>query len=73
MIIRDGTASSASVFSALIAANATFALNAGLWFRRGRLLMGLSCLGHYAKVRQKLHLSNLCKNLEPVLASVALK
>src|SRR4051812_14508585 len=32
-------ASSASVFSPLTAANATFALNAGVWFRRGRLVI----------------------------------
>src|SRR3974390_2111521 len=30
---------SASVFSPLIAAKATFALKAGAWFRRGRLLI----------------------------------
>src|SRR4051812_12464160 len=32
-------ANSASVFSPLTAANATFALKAGVWFRRGRLVM----------------------------------
>jgi hypothetical protein len=32
-------ASSASVFSPLMAAIATLALKAGLWFRRGRLVM----------------------------------
>src|SRR4051812_41836249 len=32
-------ASSASVFSPLTAARATFALNAGVWFRRGRLVI----------------------------------
>src|SRR3954452_7388954 len=32
-------ASSASVFSPLTAARATFALKAGVWFRRGRLLI----------------------------------
>src|SRR3546814_5767567 len=32
-------ANSASVFSPFTAANATLALNAGLWFRRGRLLI----------------------------------
>src|SRR3954447_14175228 len=32
-------ASSASVFSPLTAAKATFALKAGVWFRRGRLLI----------------------------------
>src|SRR5882757_5455140 len=32
-------ASSATVFWPLIAANATFALNAGVWFRRARLLI----------------------------------
>jgi hypothetical protein len=31
--------SSASVFSPLMAAIATFALKAGLWFRRGRFVM----------------------------------
>ena len=38
------SANSASVFSPLTAANATFALKAGLWFRRGRLVMVLSSL-----------------------------
>src|SRR3954468_3489628 len=33
-------ANSASVFSPLTAAKATFALKAGVWFRRGRLVMG---------------------------------
>lgn len=37
------------VFSPLIAANATFALNAGLWFRRGRLAMVFS--SHTASCR----------------------
>ena len=37
-------ASSIRVFSPLIAATATFALNAGLWFRRGRLAMVFSSL-----------------------------
>ena len=32
-------ASSASVFSPLTAASATFALKAGVWFRRGRLVI----------------------------------
>jgi len=32
-------ANSASVFSPLMAANATFALKAGLWFRRARLVI----------------------------------
>src|SRR6187455_2775139 len=32
-------ANSASVFSPLTAAKATFALNAGVWFRRGRLVI----------------------------------
>jgi hypothetical protein len=43
------------------------ALKAGLWFRRGRLLMGLSCLGHYARSRQNFHLNPLFKNPEPAL------
>jgi hypothetical protein len=37
-------ASSIKVFSPLIAATATFALKAGLWFRRGRLVMVISSL-----------------------------
>ena len=32
-------ANSASVLSPLMAASATFALKAGLWFRRGRLVI----------------------------------
>src|SRR4051812_34160676 len=35
----NGCASSASVFSPFTAAKATFALKAGVWFRRGRLLI----------------------------------
>ena len=38
------SANSASVLSPLMAASATFALNTGLWFRRGRLVMVLSSL-----------------------------
>src|SRR5271157_4551499 len=41
-------ASSASVFSPLIAANATFALNVGLWLRRVRLDMFPSCYAAYS-------------------------
>jgi len=35
-------ARSDSVFSPLMAANATFALNAGVWFRRVRFVIALS-------------------------------
>ena len=45
--------------SPLMAASATFALKAGVWFRRGRLLMVSPDFGRHSvpAVRQKLHLS----------------
>jgi len=42
-------------------------LKAGLWFRRGRLVMVSPVSGIYAKVRQKFHLSPLFKFPEPAL------
>ena len=49
-------ASSASVFSPLMAASATFALKAGLWFRRGRLVMvSPRFLGNHADVARIIH------------------
>jgi hypothetical protein len=51
------SASSAIVFSPRIAASATFALKAGLWLRRGRLLMVTPALGHHADLRPKFHLA----------------
>jgi hypothetical protein len=42
-------------------------LKAGLWFRRGRLVMLSPVSGIYAKVRQKFHLSPLFKFPEPAL------
>src|SRR3954469_22803099 len=44
-------ASSASVFSPLTAARATFALKAGVWFRRGRLLIVSPTLVLVGRVR----------------------
>src|SRR5260370_14672465 len=43
------SASWAMVRSPLTAARATFALKAGEWFRRGRLLMGSPCHGDYRR------------------------
>jgi len=43
-------------------------LKAGLWFRRGRLVMVSPVSGIYAKVRQKFHLSPLFKFPEPALS-----
>jgi cold shock protein len=52
----------------LIAARATFALKAGLWFRRGLLIIAVSSLrGNHAAVARKVHLSTLFKFLEPTL------
>ena len=73
-------ASSASVFSPFTAAKATFALKAGVWFRRGRLRHRLSCAAAIlAAVRQKLHLSrcpdfpsHLCSPLQSARAAPAL-
>jgi hypothetical protein len=48
-----------------MAASATLALKAGLWFRRGRLVMLSPVSGIYAKLRQKFHLSPLFKFPEP--------
>jgi len=42
-------------------------LKAGLWFRRGRLVMVSPVSGIYAKVRQKFHLSPLFKFPKPAL------
>jgi len=46
-------------------------LKAGLWFRRGRLVMVSPVSGIYAKVRQKFHLSPLFKFPEPALHAVS--
>jgi hypothetical protein len=42
-------------------------LKAGLWFRRGRLVMLSPVPGIQAEVRQKFHLSPLCRFPEPAL------
>jgi hypothetical protein len=57
------SANSASVFSPLIAAKATFALNAAVWFLRGRLLIRSPLHSHLkAAGEQNFHL-NPCPNL----------
>ena len=57
-------ASSASVFSPLMAATATFALKAGLWFRRGRLVMvAPRSLGNHADLARTFHSAPLFKIL----------
>ncbi len=48
-------------------------MKAGLWFRRGRLLHGLSCPQHYAAFRQISHLSKLSGILEPPLAGTGVE
>jgi hypothetical protein len=53
----------ASVFSPLIAAKATLALNAAVWFLRGRLLIRSPLRSHLkAAGKQNFHL-NPCPNL----------
>jgi hypothetical protein len=47
---------------------ATFALNAGLWFRRGRLVMVSPRLHHHAAVARNFHLSHLSRFLRPQLS-----
>jgi hypothetical protein len=57
------SANSASVFSPLIAVRATFALNAAVWFLRGRLLIPSPLHSHLkAAGEQNFHLST-CPNL----------
>ena len=68
-------ASSASVFSPLMAAIATFALKAGLWFRRGRFRHGRSSvLGNLLTDLERLHHSApLSRFPEPPLAKYGLQ
>jgi hypothetical protein len=63
----NSCASSLTVFSPLIAANATFALKAGLWFRRDRLLMLSPDLGILGRRQAESPLSTLFKFPEPPL------
>ena len=50
-----------------MASKATLALKAGLWFRRGRLVMVSPVAAKYAAIRQKFHLSRLSSFSEPPL------
>jgi hypothetical protein len=53
----------------LTAASATFALKAGVWFRRGRLLMVSPVYGDYRRCQAEIPLSDLFKFAEPALLS----
>ncbi len=59
----------ANVFSPLIAAKATFALKAGAWFRRGRLLIVSLDSGHFARYQAETPLIPLSKFAEQPLYS----
>lgn len=59
------------VFSPLIAANATFALKAGLWFRRTRLVIVAPVHGNHAAFRPKIHLYPLSRFPEPALPATS--
>src|ERR1700676_1771908 len=64
-------ATSASVFSPLTAAKATFALKAGVWFRRGRLDMVLLLIrGHLRRCQADIPLITLFRFAEPPLSSL---
>jgi hypothetical protein len=51
----------------LTAARATFALKAGEWFRRGRLLMVSPVHGDYRRCQAEIPLIVLCRFPEPAL------
>jgi hypothetical protein len=55
--------------SPLMAARATFALKAGKWFRRGRLLMVSPVHGDHRRCQAEIPLIVLCRFPEPVLLS----
>ncbi|MGY3413304.1 hypothetical protein ACVWZV_009470 [Bradyrhizobium sp. GM5.1] len=59
----------AIVRSLLTAARATFALKAGEWFRRGRLLMGSPVHGDYRRCQAEIPLIVLFKFAEPAQPS----
>src|SRR6201981_1621365 len=62
------SASWAIVRSPLMAARATFALKAGEWFRRGRLLMGSPVHGDYRRYQAEIPLIALSKFPRPALS-----
>src|SRR6202163_2761110 len=51
-----------------MAASATFALKAGVWFRRGRLFMVSPVHGDYRRCQAETPLSDLFKFAEPALS-----
>src|SRR5690349_9703866 len=55
------------VRSPLMAARATFALKAGEWFRRGRLLMVSPVHGDYCRIQAEIPLIALCRFPGPAL------
>ncbi|MGZ8388448.1 MAG: hypothetical protein ACXW3R_09745, partial [Rhodoplanes sp.] len=55
------------VLSPLTAAKATFALNAGVWFRRGRLLMVSPVRSHLGRCQAETPLIPLSRFAEPAL------
>src|SRR5262249_18514518 len=57
----------AMVRSPLMAARATFALKAGEWFRRGRLLMVSPVHGDYRRCQAEIPLIVLCRFPGPAL------
>src|ERR1700686_2456393 len=64
-------ANSANVFSPFKAANATFALNAGLWFRRARFVIdSLLIRSHPGRYQAETPLIALFKFAEPALTKV---
>src|ERR1700741_2927447 len=63
------SASWAIVRSPLMAARATFALKAGEWFRRGRLLMVSPVHGNYRRCQAEIPLIVLSRFPRPALAS----
>src|SRR6202022_4756622 len=65
------SASWAMVRSPLTAARATFALKAGEWFRRGRLLMVSPVHGDYRRCQAEIPLIVLSKFPRPALTSVS--
>jgi hypothetical protein len=56
-----------------MAARATFALNAGVWFRRGRLLIISPVRGHLRRIQAETPLIDLFSFAEPALHSGNIK
>jgi hypothetical protein len=56
-----------------MAARATFALNAGVWFRRGRLLIISPVRGHLRRIQAETPLIDLFSFAEPALFAIAFR